>query len=85
MKELGVDHTNEGLFLYQQKYTRDMLQKFSMLDKQALTPMETNVKICSYEDKELNDETTYRQRVDSLIYLTLTRPDISYAVGVMSR
>ena len=41
MKELGelkhflgleVDRTDEGLFLCQQKYTRDMLQKFNMLE-----------------------------------------------------
>ncbi|KAG7016798.1 hypothetical protein SDJN02_21909, partial [Cucurbita argyrosperma subsp. argyrosperma] len=52
MKELGelkhflgleVDHTNERLFLCQQKYTRDMLQKFSMLEcKHASTPMRTS-------------------------------------------
>ena len=46
---------------------------------------ETNAKICEHEEKKLNDETTYRQLVGSLIYLTLTRPDISSAVGVMSR
>ena len=83
---LEVDRTDEGLFLCQQKYTRDMLQKFNMLEcKQVLTPMETNVKICAHEGKILNDETTYRQLVGSLIYLNLTWPDISYAVGVMSR
>ena len=27
----------------------------------------------------------YRQLVGNLLYLTVTRPDISYAVGVMSR
>ncbi|XP_022930089.1 uncharacterized protein LOC111436575 [Cucurbita moschata] len=95
MKELGelkhflgleVDCTDEGLFLCQQKYTRDMLQKFNMLEcKQASTLIETNAKICAHEGKKLNDKTTYRQSVGSLIYLTLTRPNISYAVGVMSR
>ncbi|KAI3500109.1 hypothetical protein L1887_35925 [Cichorium endivia] len=95
MKELGelkhflgleVDRTTEGLFLCQQKYTRDILQKFGMLEcKSVSTPIEPNAKICAHEGKELEDGTTYRQLVGSLIYLTLTRPDISYAVGVMSR
>ena len=94
MKEIGelkhflsleVDRIDEGLFLFQQKYTIDMLQKFSMLEwKQVSTTMETNAMICAREGKELNDEMTYRQLVGSLFYLTLTRPDISYAVGVMS-
>ncbi|XP_015163798.1 uncharacterized mitochondrial protein AtMg00810-like [Solanum tuberosum] len=40
--------------------------------------------MCSHEGKDLEDATKYRQLVGSLIYLTLTRPDISYAIGVMS-
>lgn len=95
MKELGelkhflgleVERTKEGLFLCQQKYTRDVLQKFGMMEcKPVSTPIEPNAKICAHEGKELEDGTMYRQLVGSLIYLTLTRPDISYAVGVMSR
>ena len=40
---------------------------------------------CAHEGEDLQDGTMYQQLVSSLIYLTLTRPDISYAVGVMSR
>ena len=70
MKELGelkhflgleVDHRKEGLFLCQQKYTRDILQKFGMLEcKPTSTPMEPNVKICAYEGKDLDDAMMYR-------------------------
>ncbi|KAA0067210.1 putative mitochondrial protein [Cucumis melo var. makuwa] len=35
-----------------------------------------------HEGKDLVDPTMYRQLISSLIYLTLTRPDISYSVGV---
>ncbi|KAA0061434.1 putative mitochondrial protein [Cucumis melo var. makuwa] len=38
-----------------------------------------------HKGKDLADPTMYRQLVGSLIYLTLTRPDISYSVGVVSR
>ncbi|XP_042445550.1 secreted RxLR effector protein 161-like [Zingiber officinale] len=47
--------------------------------------MEPNIRICAYEGKSLEDATMYQQLVGSLIYLTLTRPDISYAVSVISR
>ncbi|RVW59276.1 Retrovirus-related Pol polyprotein from transposon RE1 [Vitis vinifera] len=47
--------------------------------------MEPNAKMCEHEGKDLKDATMYRQLVGSLLYLTLTRTDISYAVGVMSR
>eukprot|EP00253_Pinus_taeda_P017201 PITA_17201 len=49
------------------------------------TPMEQNLKLTSIEGKEFEDATTYRQLIGSLIYLTTTRPDISFAVGILSR
>ncbi|XP_060675580.1 secreted RxLR effector protein 161-like [Ziziphus jujuba] len=95
MKELGelkhflgleVDRTEKGLFLGQQKYAKNLLQKFGMLDcKPISTPMEVNAKLSAYEGKDLEDATMYQQLVGSLIYLTLTRPDISFVVGVVSR
>jgi len=95
MKELGqfkhffgleVDHTKKRIFLYQQKYFRDLLKKFEMLEcKPISTPMEPNCKMSAHEGKDLEDTMMYRQLVGSLIYLTLTRPDITYVVGVMSR
>eukprot|EP00253_Pinus_taeda_P034240 PITA_34240 len=45
----------------------------------------TNLKLTSIEGKEFEDATKYRQLVGSLIYLTTTRPDISFAVGILSR
>ncbi|KAK3018739.1 hypothetical protein RJ639_003033 [Escallonia herrerae] len=95
MKELGqlnhflgldVDHSEEGIFLHQQKYSKDMLKKFEMLKcKPISTPMEPNAKMYAHEEKDLEEARMYRQLVGSLIYLTLTRPDISYAVCVMNR
>jgi len=57
-----------------------------MLDcKPISTPMDPNVRLQEDEGNDLEDMTMYRQLVGSLIYLTLTRPDISYPVGVVSR
>ena len=95
MKDLGelkhflgleVEHTEDGLFLYQQRYAQDLLEKYGMLDcKPISTPIEPNVKLRSLEGQELADSTMYRQLVGSLIYLTLTRPDIAFAVNTASR
>ncbi|XP_047259222.1 secreted RxLR effector protein 161-like [Capsicum annuum] len=41
--------------------------------------------MCAHEGTDLEDMTMYRQLVGSLIYLTQTRPDISFAVDVTSR
>ncbi|KAL3526880.1 hypothetical protein ACH5RR_011536 [Cinchona calisaya] len=83
---LEVDRTQKGIFLHQQKYSKDLLKKFRMFEcKSILTPMEPNTKMYAYEGRDLEDATMYRKLVGSLIYLTLTRPDISFSVGVMSR
>ena len=80
-----VDRIDEWLFLCQKKYTRDMFKKFNLLErKQISTSMEINAKICAHEGKELNGETTCWQLIGSLIYITSTWSDISYAVGVMT-
>ena len=37
------------------------------------------------DGEPISDATRYRQLVDSLIYLIVTRPDISHAVGMVSK
>eukprot|EP00253_Pinus_taeda_P019844 PITA_19844 len=49
------------------------------------TPMEQNLRLTSIEGKEFEDATKYKQLIGSLIYLITTRPDISFAVGILSR
>uniref|UniRef100_A0A803QFV2 Reverse transcriptase Ty1/copia-type domain-containing protein n=1 Tax=Cannabis sativa TaxID=3483 RepID=A0A803QFV2_CANSA len=57
--------------------------KFGMLEcKPISTPMEANVKLRVHSAKDLQDRTMYQQLISSLIYLILTRSDISYGVGV---
>ncbi|KAK4348218.1 hypothetical protein RND71_034557 [Anisodus tanguticus] len=95
MKELGqlnhfiglkVDRSEEGICLHQQKYSKDLVKKFGMFNcKPISTPLEPNAKMCAREGNDLKNATMYRQLVGILIYLTLTRLDISYAIGVMSR
>jgi len=48
-------------------------------------PLEQNVKLSANEGDLVKDTTMYRRIVGSLIYMTITRPDLSYAVGVMSQ
>ena len=57
-----------------------------MLDcKTISTPMDPNMRLQEDKGNDREDMTMCRQLVGSLIYLTLTRPDISYVVGVVSR
>ena len=53
--------------------------------KPISTPTKAIMRLCSHEGKDLEDGIMYKQLVGSLIYLTFTRPDITYAVGVANR
>jgi hypothetical protein len=53
--------------------------------KSALTPFLSGVKLEDGKDTPLVDNTLYIQLVGSLLYLTHSRPHLSYAVGTVSR
>ena len=53
--------------------------------KPAPTPFLSGVRLEDGGDTPLVDSTLYRQLVGSLLYLTHSRPDLSYAVGAVSR
>ena len=67
------------------KYTLDILADTGMLDcKPVDTPMDSNVKLVPCQEEPLRDPRRYRRLVGKLNYLTITRPDISFPVRVVS-
>lgn len=82
---LEVTHTNIGIFLNQSKYAREILERAKMLNaKPTLTPLCSNVSFTTTREP-YSDPTHYRSIVGALQYLTITRPDISYAVNQVSQ
>lgn len=83
---LEVSRCEEGILVSQSQYAKKILEKFKMINcRPAATPMEQNLKLRANVGKELKNVKTYRTLVGSLIYLTITRPDISFPVGVISQ
>ncbi|XP_071685432.1 uncharacterized protein [Lolium perenne] len=73
-----------GLLLTQKKYAMELLQRANMLKcTPATTPMTVIDKLSASEGTlhSADDSTRYRSIVGGLQYLTLTRPDISFAVN----
>ena len=67
------------------KYVLDILEKIGMLDcKPVDTLMDLNVKLVPGHGEPLRDPRRYRRLVGRLNYLTITRPDISFPVSVIS-
>jgi hypothetical protein len=76
-----------GYTLSQSKYVEDVLARFQMADcKSSLTPLPVGVHLSKDDGTPLPTDNLYLALVGSLIYLAVnTRPDISHAVGILSR
>jgi hypothetical protein len=90
MKDMGplhyflgirVRHTSCGFFLSQEQYAEEILQRAGMVKcKSASTPVDTLPKVASDASDPIADPSEYRSLAGGLQYLTMTRPDLAYAV-----
>ncbi|XP_058724364.1 phospholipid-transporting ATPase 2-like isoform X1 [Vicia villosa] len=84
---LGIEvaHSRKGIFISQQKYIADLLKETGKTAcKPASVPMDPNLKLGNTEDVAVDKE-MYQRLVGRLIYLSHTRPDIAYAVSMVSQ
>ena len=62
-----------------------MLSKYGMIAcKPLLVPLEQDVKLSADIGDEIEDPIMFQRIVGSLVYMTITRPNLSYAVGLVS-
>jgi Reverse transcriptase (RNA-dependent DNA polymerase) len=84
--DIEIAYSKKGLFLSQRKYVLDLLQEIEKLGCKPIdTPIEPNIKIGPNDDEALTDISQFQRLVEKLIYLTVTRPDITFAVNVVSQ
>ncbi|GJX01412.1 putative ribonuclease H-like domain-containing protein [Tanacetum coccineum] len=83
---LQVQQKKDGIFISQDKYVADILKKFDFATvKTASTPMEPNKALVKDEEADSVDVHLYRSMIRSLMYLTASRPDITFAVYACAR
>ncbi|KAJ0606225.1 putative RNA-directed DNA polymerase [Helianthus annuus] len=88
---LGIEvlYNKSGVCLNQRKYCLELLSEFGYLAcKPIKTPIEQSYLITAKISKNqsvLKNITGFQKLVGKLIYLSLTRPDISYAVQFLSQ
>jgi histone deacetylase 1/2 len=81
---IEVKRCGTGLVLSQTRYAEEVIKRAGMhLSKPVSMPMSSVEKLSAVEGQKLGlqDSTNYRSIVGAMQYLTLTRPDISFAVN----
>ncbi|XP_017191092.1 uncharacterized mitochondrial protein AtMg00810-like [Malus domestica] len=91
MKDLGplhyflgveVKYVDDKMHLSQAKYALDLLQRTKFVDAKPIsTPVSCGQKLSAYDGEAHDSPDLYRSVVGALQYLTITRPDLSYAVN----
>ena len=83
---LQIRQQDSAIFLSQSKYERNLMKKFGLESASSVrTPMSPNVKLTIDLLGKNVDSSLYKSMISSLLYLTASRLDISYTVGVCAR
>ncbi|XP_069147985.1 uncharacterized mitochondrial protein AtMg00810-like [Solanum lycopersicum] len=83
---LQIKQSSQGTSICQEKYIKELLNKFKMLDAKVLDmPMNISVRIDKDKAGKEVKQTMYRKIIGSLLYLTARRPDIMFSVGMCAR
>ena len=90
--KISRDRSKKLLWLSQERYIEKVLERFNMKDAKSVTsPLAGHHKLSSKEcpsskkEKEEMSKVPYQSAVGSLMYaMVCIRPDIAYAVGVVS-
>jgi hypothetical protein len=83
---LEIARTTQGIQICQRKYALDILASSGTLgSRPSKLPMDQTLRLSKEKGDILSDPTYYRKLVGKLLYLTITRPNISYSVQTLSQ
>jgi hypothetical protein len=83
---LQVKQMDDTLFISQRKYAKNIVKKFGLESaSHKRTPAATHLKLTTDEKGVDVDQSLYRSMIGSLLYLTASRPNITFVVGVCAR
>lgn len=83
---MEIHRTDKGMFLHQYKFIHDLILEAGLETAKPLTLLvDFNTKLSAHEGLFLDDPSIYRKFVSKLLYLTISRPDITYIVHHLSQ
>ncbi|GJZ90699.1 hypothetical protein Tco_0662626 [Tanacetum coccineum] len=85
-EEVYISQNPRGIFINQSKYALEMLKKYGLESSDDVdTPMVERSKLNEDPQGTEVDHTRYQSMVDSLMYLTASRPDLVFVVYMCAR
>ncbi|XP_052181881.1 uncharacterized mitochondrial protein AtMg00810-like [Diospyros lotus] len=83
---LEIARSTKGIFFSQRHYALQLLEDTGFLSsKLAIVPMISNIRLSSDEGPLLEDVSAYRRLIVRLLYLTISRPDITFVIHKLSQ
>ncbi|XP_050914962.1 secreted RxLR effector protein 161-like [Lathyrus oleraceus] len=85
---LGIEviQCEAGIFICQRRYAQEVLARFNMVSNNSIrNPIVLGTILPKVEDGTEVDATMFKQVIGSLMYLTVTRPNLMFGVSLMSR
>jgi len=83
---LQIKQTSNGTLIHQQKYIKELLKKFGMDSSKPIdTPISPSTKLVIDNGSPSAEDKLHRGMIGSLLYLTASRPDIVFSVGLCAR
>ena len=82
---LEITHSTDGHYITQAKHASELFSRAGLINSKTVdTPVELNAHLTPLRGKPLSNPSLYKCLVSSLVYLIVTRPDISYAIHQVS-
>ena len=83
---MEVARSSQGISISQRKYVLDLLKETGMIGYRPVeTSMDPNTKLEAQTEGTTIDRGMYQRLVGKLIYLTHTRPNLSFAIKIVSQ
>jgi len=83
---IELARSSHDIFLFQRKYALELIQEIGLTAAKPVScPLDSAVKLHKQGSDLFHDPTTYRRLIGHLVYLTTTRPIISFSVGLLSQ
>ena len=83
---IEVSHSANGYYLSQSKYIQDIIVRSGITDnRMTATHMDMHLQLRATDGTPLEDRSRYWHIMGSLVYLTVSRPDIAHVVHILSQ